>query len=334
MPALRTLLAIPLAAVLLCVNPGSAPRVEPSADVTLPLLVTEGKAPAAALLVTEGTSARFTTTDPALTRADHVRAGSVTKTFVATVVLQLAGEKRLNLAAEVTTYLPALTPLHDLTVRSLLTHTSGLYDFTSTTEGEIPLTPRAVAALALSHPRTTAPGTWRYSNTDYVLLGMIVRQVTGHSYASEVRRRVIAPLRLTGTTFPGTRTTVPVPHGSDAVRLDPRTAGAAGELISTLPDLNRFYRALLTGRLLPPEALRAMLNTRTAHGHYGMGLIPEKLSCGLTVWGHNGRIGRTYVRTATTTDGSRTLTYRATAAFLTNGPRVEHRLLEAEFCRP
>ena len=62
-------------------------------------------------------------------------------------------------------------------------------------------------------------------------------------------------------------------------------AGAAGELVSTLTDLDRFYTALLGGELLPPGQLREMLNTRTAHGSYGMGLYPVKLPCGTTVWG-------------------------------------------------
>ncbi len=332
MPALRTLLAIPVTAALLCLNPGSAPRPGTPAEATLPLLVTQGKAPAAALLTTEGADTRFTTTNAALTPADHVRAGSITKTFVATVVLQLAAERRLDVSAPVTRYLPALAPLGDLTLRSLLTHTSGLYDFTATNHGTTPLTPAAVAALALAHARTAPGGAWAYSNTNYVLLGMIIRQVTGHSYATEVRRRIIAPLRLTGTSFPGTRTAVPRPHGPDAIRLDPRAAGAAGEVISTLPDLNRFYRALLRGRLLPPSALSAMLNTRPAHGHYGMGLFPERLPCGITVWGHNGRIADTYVRTASTRDGSRVMTYRVTRQTLARGPDVERRLLTAEFC--
>ncbi|MBO1335099.1 serine hydrolase [Streptomyces sp. VRA16 Mangrove soil] len=332
MPALRTLLAIPLAAALLWLNPAGSPRSAPTTEATLPLLVGEGKAPAAALLATEGAGSRFATTSPALTRADHVRVGSITKTFVATIVLQLVSEKRLSLSAPVTRYLDLPAPA-DLTVRSLLTQTSGLYDFTDTTHGRYPLTPEATAALALSRPRTTrTPHAYAYSNTNYVLLGMIVRQVTGRPYAAEIRRRVIAPLHLTGTTLPGTRTGVPRPHGPDAVRLDPRTAGAAGEVISTLPDLNRFYRALLGGRLLPPRALATMLNTRTAQGRYGMGMFPEKLSCGITVWGHNGRIADTYVRTAATRSGASVLTYRATTATLSDTTAVERRLLNAEFC--
>ncbi|MFF3491038.1 serine hydrolase domain-containing protein [Streptomyces sp. NPDC002795] len=332
MPALRTLLAIPLTVALLCLARSSSAGSAAPADATLPLLVTRGKAPSAALLATVGSTGHFTTTSPSLTRSDHVRAGSITKTFIATVVLQLAAEQRLKLSARVTTYLPSLTGTRKLTIRSLLTQTSGLYDFTTATRGHVPLSPKAVAMLSLSEPRTTRLGTWSYSNTNYVLLGMIIHQVTGHSYATEARRRIIDPLHLTGTSFPGARTTVPSPHGPDAVRLDPRTAGASGELISTLPDLNRFYAALLAGRLLPPEALRTMLNTRPTHGHYGMGLYPEKLPCGTTVWGHNGRIAHTYVRTAATRDGSQTVTYRTTKATLSGDGSPERQILTAEFC--
>ncbi|WP_306321024.1 MULTISPECIES: serine hydrolase [unclassified Streptomyces] len=294
--------------------------------------MTRGKAPSAALLTTEGTSSHFATTSPALTPSDHVRAGSITKTFIATVILQLASEHRLKLSSPITTHLPGLPAPRNLTIRSLLVQTSGLYDFTTATHGHIALSPTAVATLALSEPRTTRPGTWSYSNTNYVLLGMIIHQVTGHSYATEVRRRIIAPLRLTGTTFPGTRTTVPRPHGPDAVTLDPRTAGAAGELISTLPDLNRFYTALLKGHLLPPTSLRTMLNTRPTNGHYGMGLYPQKLPCGTTVWGHNGRIAHTYIRTAATRTASRVITYRTTRATLSHAEPVERRVLTAQFC--
>ncbi|MBW5425826.1 serine hydrolase, partial [Streptomyces sp. BG9H] len=146
------------------------------------------------------------------------------------------------------------------------------------------------------------------------------------------------PLRLTGTSFPGARTTLPSPHGraysgdgEDVTRLDPRVAGAAGEVISTLADLNRFYAALLTGRLLPAPFLREMLNTRAAHGHYGMGLYPQVLPCGTTVWGHNGHIAGNYVRTAATRDGRHVLTFRINTDKLAD-PGLETALLTAEFC--
>jgi D-alanyl-D-alanine carboxypeptidase len=109
-------------------------------------------------------------------------------------------------------------------------------------------------------------------------------------------------------------------------------AGAAGELVSTLTDLNRFYTALLKGRLLPPGQLRAMLNTRTTQGRYGMGLYPTRLPCGTTIWGHNGRIEGSYVRTAATRTASSVITFRTNTDTAKNTPELERRLLTAEFC--
>ncbi|QEV19704.1 serine hydrolase domain-containing protein [Streptomyces alboniger] len=281
-------------------------------------------------------------TGPAPTRADHFRVGSITKTFIATVVLQLAAEHRLSLSDPVECHLPGLVrgPGADgrrLTLRALLTHTSGLADFTAVTQGTTPVTPAQAVRTALARP-ASPKGRWAYSNTNYVLLGMVIERVTGHTYATEAERRVLGPLRLTGTSFPGARTTLPSPHGraytshgEDVTRLDPRVAGAAGEVISTLADLNRFYASLLTGRLLPAPFLREMLNTRTAHGRYGMGLYPHKLPCGTTVWGHNGHIAGSYVRTAATRDGRRVLTFRVNTDKLAD-PGLETALLAAEFC--
>ncbi|MGV9456636.1 serine hydrolase domain-containing protein [Streptomyces sp. NPDC003635] len=344
MPPLRTLLAVPVAAALLCLTPAasSAPPA-PAADAVLPLLVTEGGAPAAALLSRdENGTTHFATTGPGIGPADHFRAGSVTKTFLATVVLQLAAEQRLSLSDTVERHLPGLVrgagnDGRALTLRALLTHTSGLYDFTADTGGLVALTPHQAVRLALTHPPADR-GRFAYSNTNYVLLGLVVRQVTGRSYAAEAERRLIAPLGLTGTSFPGSRTSLPEPHGRaytadghDVTELDPRVAGAAGELVTTLADLDRFYAALLGGELLPPRRLREMLDTRTAHGSYGMGLFPAKLPCGTTVWGHGGRISGSSVRTAATVDGRHVLTFRVNTTAVTD-PGLEPRLLTAEFC--
>ena len=169
---------------------------------------------------------------------------------------------------------------------------------------------------------------------------MVVEQVTGHSYATEAERRVIAPLGLTGTSLPRCphrpcplRTAARTPPTAlrDVTELDPRVAGAAGELVTTLADLDRFYAALLGGELLPPRRLREMLDTRAAHGSYGMGLFPVKLPCGTTVWGHNGRIAGSYVRTAATVDGRRVLTFRVNTTAVAD-PTLEPALLAAEFC--
>ncbi|WP_371669637.1 beta-lactamase family protein [Streptomyces sp. NBC_00289] len=341
---LRPFLVVPVSLALLwSASTGSrAAPPAPAPDTVLPLLVSRGGAPAAALLAREGTATRFARAGDGMSRADHFRAGSVTKTFLATVVLQLADEKRLSLSAPVERYLPGLVrgagnDGRALTLRALLTHTSGLYDFTADTGGTVPVSPLQAVRLALTHPPADR-GRYSYSNTNYVLLGLVVEQVTGRSFATEAERRILAPLRLTGTSFPGSRTTLPFPHGrayaadgSDVTDLDPRVAGAAGELVTTLADLDRFYAALLGGELLPPRRLREMLDTRTAHGSYGMGLFPLKLPCGITVWGHNGRITGSYVRTAATVDGRRVLTFRVNTDTVAD-PGLEPRLLTAEFC--
>lgn len=343
MPTLRALVALPVSLALLVLAPtaSSAPPV-PRTDTLLPLLVTRGGAPAAALLAVAGAGSRYAEAGPGIGRADHFRAGSITKTFVATVVLQLADEGRLSLSDTVEKHLPGLirgtgNDGRALTLRSLLTHTSGLHDFSADTGGTVPLTPLQAVRVALAHP-PTALGRYAYSNTDYVLLGLITEQVTGRSYAAEARSRIITPLHLTGTSFPGSRTSLPSPHGrsyapdgTDVTRLDPRVAGAAGELVTTLADLNRFYSSLLSGALLSAPSLREMLGTRTAQGRYGMGLYPLKLPCGTTVWGHNGRIAGNYVRTAATRDGRQVLTFRVNTDALTD-PTLEQALLTAEFC--
>ncbi|WP_189529641.1 serine hydrolase domain-containing protein [Streptomyces roseolilacinus] len=352
MPKCRTRLGVPLVLLVggLTVDD---PAATPSPALTR--LVTAGHAPAAALLSeTSGTSrptgapgapkaVRFETTGPAIGRPDHFRAGSVTKTFVATVVLQLAAEGRLAPDDPVVAHAPGLLPPpldRRVTLRHLLTHTSGLPDLTRPTGPASP--PEGLRAALASHP-PKPPGDFAYSNTNYVVLGRIVEHVTGRSYADEARRRIITPLGLTGTSFPGARTALPVPHGRgydsagrDVTALDPRVAGAAGELVSTLADLNRFYTALLDGRLLPPAQLDALLDTSSAHGRYGMGLFPTRLPCGVTVWGHNGRVPGSYVRTAATADGRHVLTFRVNTDTLAAapGPPLERSVLEAEFCPP
>ncbi|MFF5155243.1 serine hydrolase domain-containing protein [Streptomyces sp. NPDC000348] len=343
MPPLRTLLAVPVSLALLLLASTACPAgAVPPTDTLLPLLVTRGGAPAAALLALEETGARYTAAGEGIERADHFRAGSITKTFVATVVLQLADEGRLSLSDTVEEHLPGLVrgagnDGRALTLRSLLTHTSGLHDFSTDTRGTVPVTPLQAVRIALTHP-PAGPGRFSYSNTNYVLLGLVVEQVTGRPYAAEAERRVIAPLRLRNTSFPGSRTSLPSPHGrsytvdgTDVTRLDPRVAGAAGELVTTLADLDRFYGALLGGELLPPRRLREMLDTRTAHGSYGMGLFPVTLPCGITVWGHNGRISGSYVRAAATVDGRRVLTFRVNTDSIAD-PGLEPAVLAAEFC--
>ncbi|MEU9194807.1 serine hydrolase domain-containing protein [Streptomyces hundungensis] len=344
MPTLRAPLVAALATTL-CVLGTAVPSGEPAPSAVraaLARLVTAGGAPGAALLGEDPSGTRYRTAGAALGRDDHFRAGSVTKSFVATVVLQLAAEGRLGLDDTVERYLPGLVRGHGndgrhLTLRSLLSHTSGLFNYTADTTVPVPVTADEVIRTALAHS-PGRPGRYSYANTNYVLLGLIIEAVTGHPYAVEAQRRILTPLHLTGTSFPGARTQLPEPHsrayapdGRDVTDLDPRQAGASGELISTLADLSSFYAALLGGALLPPAQRRELLDTTATLGVYGLGVYPQRLDCGLTVWGHNGHIAGSFVRAATTSDGRHTLVFRVNTDALTD-PSLELALLDAEFC--
>lgn len=353
MPIIRSLLITPLVITLLGLGTASLPsepHLTPAASY-LPRLVAQGGAPTAALLAHRASTAPYDTyrsTGPGIRRQDRFRAGSITKTFVATVVLQLAREHRLQLSDTVDQHLAGLVRGHGndgrrITLRALLTHTSGLYNYTADTDAH-PVTATDAVRVAIAHRPTSTTGGFAYSNTNYVLLGLVVQHVTGHSYATEIRRRIINPLHLTGTSLPGARAELPAPHGRATPATRPTAAFAMsppstraprrrGELISTLADLNRFYAALLGGRLLPPAQLDTLLNTGTADGIYGMGIYPQRLSCGITVWGHNGHIAGSYVRTAATRDGRHTLTFRINTDSLSDAT-LEPALLAAEFCRP
>ncbi|MEU9130521.1 serine hydrolase domain-containing protein [Kitasatospora sp. NPDC048540] len=246
----------------------------------------------------------------------QVRIGSNTKTFTAVVVLQLAAEHRLRLDAPVDRYLPGLLrgdgiDGRGITVRQLLQHTSGLPNYTDYLDDDIrPYQPRELVDLALRHKAEFAPGTsWAYSNTNYILAGMIIEKVTGRTVAEQIDRRIIQPLGLRHTSFPapGDATIREAhPHGyyqesaggplHDITEMDPSWAWAAGQMISTNSDLNRFFTALLRGDLLPPAQLAQMRTTVPAEStfgpgaRYGLGLASIPLSCGGVYWGHGGSI--------------------------------------------
>ncbi|MEU7485586.1 serine hydrolase [Streptomyces sp. NPDC042319] len=328
-----------------------------------------GEAPGAAALTTRDGhrhASRFTAagvsdvrTDRRITSADHFRAGSLTKTFIATVVLQLTAEHRLSLDDTVGRLLPGLAPgatdPRGITVRELLDHTSGLYNYTVDPELSAELRGAGFSAhrydtytsdellrIALSHAPAEAPGArYAYSNTNYLVLGQIIEAVTGHTYAAEAQQRIIAPLGLSGTSFPGTDPRLPRPYGRgysqvgaervDSTALDPSRAGAAGELVTTLGDLNRFFASLLGGRLLPPRQLAQMRDEADTDGVYGLGLYGTRLPCGVTVWGHDGDINGSYAQTAATPGGQHVLTFRLNTD-QPDTPRRIHDLLTAEFC--
>lgn len=252
----------------------------------------------------------------------QVRAGSNTKSFTSAVVLQLVGEGKVKLDEPIETYLPGL--VHgdgidggQITVRDLLQHTSGLPDYVQLLDPnpfEIRDTyynPREMVDLALSQKAAFAPGTkWQYSNTNYVVAGLLVEKVTGRPFGEEITSRIIRPLGLKDTYWPdagerGIRGAHPKGYAAatpgapleDITRLDPSQAWAAGQLVTTPRDLNRFFSALLGGEVLDAAELKEMKTTvpvtegAPAPGTgYGLGLFRTPLSCGVELWGHGGSI--------------------------------------------
>ncbi|MFK8906586.1 serine hydrolase domain-containing protein [Streptomyces sp. YS-3] len=302
---------------------------------------------------------------------DRFRVGSITKTFVATVVLQLEAEGRLSLDDTVDHWLPGMVSGngHDgtkITLRRLLNHTSGIYSYTDDADFKQKefstgflqhrydtWTPQQIVRLAMTHQPAFAPGTgWSYSDTNYTLAAMVIEKATGHPYAREIERRILRPLHMDSTTLPGTRARVPGPSGRayskltgelagpaepnsptyDVTEFNPSLAGAAGEIISTTGDLNRFYQALLSGRLLDKRRLKEMTTTEPIEGmptvSYGLGLMKIKLSCGIDVWGHNGGIQGSVSQTMATADGGHVLSLNFNGDWNVH----EQRVVEAEFC--
>jgi D-alanyl-D-alanine carboxypeptidase len=257
---------------------------------------------------------------------DKVRIGSITKTFVATVVLQLAAERRLSLNDSVQKWLPGVITGHgyhpaQITIGQLLQHTSGIPDYTSApgfpTEADLAKTwqPQQLVDIALKLGPVHGA---LYSDTNYILLGMIIQKVTGQSPITEISRRILVPLGLHDTSFPLTSKQIPAPYahgyyGSlDATNLiNPSIAWTAGAMISTVDDVARFYRALLDGRLLPPAQQRELLAAIPIDDpgelfaeHYGLGIYSVQLSCG-TAWGHDGGIIGFKAFAYTSPDGNR-----------------------------
>ncbi|MFF5032475.1 serine hydrolase domain-containing protein [Nocardia salmonicida] len=243
------------------------------------------------------------------------RIGSITKTFVATVVLQLVDEGRVALDGAIAAQLPETVPGGDrITVRQLMNHTSGLYDYmkepgmsTNRWRGDDRFrthAPRDLLATAVRHDPYFAPGArFRYSNTNYIALGLLIEHVTGHRYGDEIRDRILMPLRLTATTVPGDDPRVPAPaltahrdiDGAgrmDVTEMNPSLDWAAGEMISTTADLDAFFTALLGGRLMSPASLDRMRETvpMGMGFHYGLGLQRFEPPCGADLWGHGGEL--------------------------------------------
>jgi D-alanyl-D-alanine carboxypeptidase len=264
----------------------------------------------------------------------EVRVGSNTKTYTAVVVLQLVEEGLVALDAPIEAYLPGLVhgegiDASTITVRQLLQHTSGLPEYTTGIAVDIEkiqhayMSPRDLLDLALTQSARFAPGErWEYSNTNYVLLGLLIERLTQRPIFEEVSDRIIEPLNLEHTYYPtvgeqGFRGEHPNGYHVDAqgtqvdvTRLDPSWGWAAGQVIASPSDLNEFMRAVLDGRLLEDWTMTQMQKTVPSDeglwpgAAYGLGLQRYPLSCGGVIWGHGGDIHGFETRNGVSADGT------------------------------
>ncbi|MEU2455940.1 MULTISPECIES: serine hydrolase [Streptomyces] len=307
---------------------------------------------------TEGV--RDKVTGSAMDPQARFRIGSVSKTFTSVVLLQLVDEGKVDLDTAVNRYLPGLLPDDRITVRHLLSHRSGLSDYTNAMfEHTVPgfeavrnrvFSYQELVNLSLAEPRTNEPGAaYAYSNTNFVVLGMLIEKATGHGVAKEYERRIFKPLKLRNTSYvhPGTQIRGLHAHGY----LHPDEAGAplvdsteqtvswaqsAGAVISNPADLNTFTSALLGGRLLPARLLDAMLTATptdaTNTRFYGLGLRRYDLSCGTSVYGHTGTVQGFYTYAFSTRDGRRSLSAMANTSNRGQANTALGGTLEAAFC--
>ncbi len=344
------MLAVPLAAAIALGAAGGTASAAPSKDETTHLksraqgLVDAGY-PAALAAVTDskGESAGVAVgkgnleTGQAPPMDGEVRIGSNTKTFVAVVVMQLVQEGKVGLDEPIETYLPGLirgegNDGSKITVRQLLQHTSGLPEYTDTTPGRSDIfqikdhyiPPRDLLDTALGKPAAFEPGTqWAYTNTNYVVLGMLVERVSQRPVGEQIDQRIVKKLGLSHTYFPapGDRSIKGThPQGyhlsaggklEDMTEMDPAWAWAAGAMVSTPSELNTFFQAVFDGRLLTQSSIDEMKNgavdasSRLGPGTvYGLGLIGRSLTCGGTSWGHGGTIHGYQTNNAVGPDGT------------------------------
>lgn len=313
---------------------------------------------------TESVGTGDLTTNSPVDPQGQFRVGSITKNFTAVLVLQLVAQHKVDLDAPAAGYLaPGVLPADSpITVRELLNHTSGLYDYTNDLPGILVgdtitgyqqfrysvYQPQDQVAQSLTHGLQFTPGSkYAYSNTNFVVLGMLVEHLTGRPYAQVLKDRILAPLGLTHTRFIVPQTGIGGPHAIGYLTDDDRTKPmldataetaswiwTAGAAISSTADLNRYWRALTGGRLLPAAQLAEMeaMTPVDATSGYGLGMRQYTLSCGTQVYGHDGIVEGYQSYSYTTKDGSRQVTVSANASNNTNVFTAERATLDPVFC--
>ena len=252
-------------------------------------------------VLTEGLA--DTATGVPMSSRSRFHVASMTKPVVAAVAMQLVQFGRLSLDDTVESWLPGLVARGSrITVRQLLSHTSGLPDYTRVPAAwpildRTPVDQRALVVAAGRAEPLFAPGTGQaYSNTNYALLGLILERATGRPLEDLLQQRVFAPLGLRSASLRASRVSEePVAHGyvhgTDATDWDLTWGGAAGGLVTDASDLDRFFAALFAGELLSPRLVDEMTQPAAgalgAWSGYGLGLARLPTPCGTGV-GHSG----------------------------------------------
>ncbi|MFD3699079.1 serine hydrolase domain-containing protein [Streptomyces sp. NPDC058646] len=238
----------------------------------------------------------------------YTRIGSVTKTFTVTAVLQLVDAGRIELDDPISMYVDDVPGGAGITVRQLAAMRSGLYNYTEDekfldamrTDPQREFTPRQLLDYAFAHPANFEPGTkWEYSNTNTILLGLLLEEVSGQPLGGHLREHVFDPLKLDDTSLPA-GAAFPEPHAqgyttftpngslTEATGWNPSWAWAAGSAISTLEDLHAWVPALVDGRLLTPATQAQRMRTQSVGVpgvSYGLGIAE------VHGWlGHNGEL--------------------------------------------
>ncbi|MFD8212906.1 serine hydrolase domain-containing protein [Streptomyces sp. NPDC059697] len=306
--------------------------------------------------LSEGVADRAT--GRAITTTDRFRVGSVTKSFSAVVLLQLVDEGKLDLDASVNTYLPGLLPDNRITVREVMSHRSGLYDYTNDMFAQtVPgfesvrnkvFSYQDLVTLSLKHAVTNAPGAaYSYSNTNFVVAGMLIEKLTGHPVATEYQNRIFTPLNLTDTFYVHPDTAIPGTHANgyltpdeaggalvDSTEQTVSWAQSAGAIISSTQDLDTFFSALMSGQLMSAAQLAQMQQWTTVNSTqgYGLGLRRRDLSCGISVYGHTGTVQGYYTYAFASKDGKRSVTALANTSNNANVLNTMARTLESAFC--
>ncbi len=326
-----------------------AARRESSLGPYLDVAVAAGVPGALAYVVDEADAVRIARgvanreTGAPLRATDRFRAGSITKTFVAAIVLQLVAEGRLELDAPADRWLPGLAP-EGITIRQLLSHRSGLADYVDdrTIVSARVSSPRALTAAALARAPVAPPGErYSYASTNYLVLGLLVEKVTGTPLGLALRERIIRPLGLTRTAFEPGVTHLRV-HGYTSSAHDGIVSGnprdtdgesaawawSAGAIVSDAEDLARFFDALVAGRVVPAPLFDEMIPSQG----YGLGLAAFTTPCGAAI-GHTGNLVGYVSVVWVDPRTDRTVVLMANSYPLgSEADAAVHRALDAAFC--